>query len=284
MVPFPTDFKAYLVASVLLASVVVSVARVFSVYILAARVLFPKLDFLRADRQPWNLPRRVIAAVLATPLALYGLVAGIHNYDLGMGLFFAALTFLAMYSTCRTLWFTMDAAQEFLLLVEPYIRAIARLAIGFLVTYMLVVLGFAWLYQSIYQADPAAFTDAPPSAALAIGELIFFSLTTITTVGLSLIHPASVLAKFLVSAELVTGLVLIIGVFGVFIAQLAPTIDDVRAAALAEAQAAANAPPVDFGPAVGRLSANVRRALRRRAAATPSPAVASPAPQDPQNP
>src|SRR5207249_1739223 len=107
---------------------------------------------------------------------------------------------------------------------------------GFLLTYRRAVSIFAWLFVWTYSADKAAFTGTPPSfsvgevfkpaPSLAVGEFFFFSLTTITTVGLSPIHPVSALAEFLVSLELVLGLVLIVGVFGVFVAQHGHMLED----------------------------------------------------------
>jgi hypothetical protein len=171
---------------------------------------------------PWRSGLSGYALLAAAPTGLAFFTSAIIDaHPVGLGLIAGVLAFLCVYGTCASLMFSMDAAQEFITAVGPHVLLIARLGLGFLATFATVVFVFAMLFHSVYEADRFAFSDAP-SPELAFGELLYFSLMTITTASSS-VQPVSGLAKWLVAAEVVMGVLLLVGIVGVFFAGAAPT-------------------------------------------------------------
>ncbi len=122
----------------------------------------------------------------------------------------AALFFAPLFSFFTSVWTQMK------LLGVPF----ANIAAGYLITVIL----YAILYTSIYHLDPSSFqydpvrNAVPPAAVafevygshwvLSFGDFLYFSITTITTVGLSDVKPAigRRLTELVVSSELLLGL------------------------------------------------------------------------------
>jgi hypothetical protein len=167
----------------------------------------------------WQIDHRSGATIAAIPIGLYFLVEGTHAYNIVLGAVAGGTTFAALYLAFRLIWFSVDAAEDFLLYIDPYLAAVAGKCTGFLVTYLIVVGGYAAFFGWLYEKDPSAFSGGPVSGNSS-GEFMFYSLTTITSVGLSAIHPETPIAKIATGSELLTGLILLVGVFGVFVAQL----------------------------------------------------------------
>lgn len=92
----------------------------------------------------------------------------------------------------------------------PFARAMGLPVLGISIAYVVVVIEFASLYQIAFRLNP---DDAFRSDALAgpprVGDFLYFSLNTITTLGYSPLTPASPLVQFLTSVEVVAGIVLL---------------------------------------------------------------------------
>jgi hypothetical protein len=82
--------------------------------------------------------------------------------------------------------YTVKPMNEFGEWIAPYIDSIRMPAIGFVMTYLVIVVFFANRYEAIHRGDPAgafSFKGAlPPAATIDSGEFLYFSLTTITTI------------------------------------------------------------------------------------------------------
>jgi len=77
-------------------------------------------------------------------------------------------------------------------------------------SYMLFVEGFAYIYLLVSRHTAFAFAKGTQHD-LSFGEAIYFSITTLTTVGFGDIVPKSAEAKLIVCGEIVVGVV-----FGIF--------------------------------------------------------------------
>src|SRR6266487_311978 len=109
----------------------------------------------------WRIDRRSLGAIPAALVGLAFLVAGTYYFSLGQGIIAGVVTFVTTYGTFRIMWFSADAAEDFLLYIGPYLAAIARRGAGFLVTYTIVVWGYLALFGWLYGNDPTSFSDTP---------------------------------------------------------------------------------------------------------------------------
>lgn len=76
---------------------------------------------------------------------------------------------------------------------------------GAVVIYLNIVFLFALLDTLLATLVPAAYTDLPKGSHETIGVMIYFSLTTITTMGFGAIVPVHPLARSLATLEAVVG-------------------------------------------------------------------------------
>jgi hypothetical protein len=81
-----------------------------------------------------------------------------------------------------------------------------RLLILLFVNYLQIVAGFAYLYLHTAKVVRSGCSNAITSA----GDALYFSVVTITTLGFGDMTPFSSWAKFLVTAEVLTGLVFLV--------------------------------------------------------------------------
>lgn len=145
----------------------------------------------------------------------------------------------------------------------------ANRSVYFLVIVYLSVLGFASLYLAIGVADPSAFEGVRDSSSRV--TWLYFSLTTLATVGYGDIHPASTGAMIATSGQIAAGALLLSWLLAAFLSSPAP---DERAphepagatAVDARGAAGAVAPALDEAPASATLVAD-----RRPGRAAPSP-------------
>jgi len=114
-------------------------------------------------------------------------------------------------------------------------RRITRETIfGAIAAYLLIAIGFAYLYMYVGATQDAPFFDtATPDADVPSTSYMYFSLVTITTVGYGDLSPATSIARFLSTTEALVGQVYLVTivamVVGMFIQQrdsLAPSTDE----------------------------------------------------------
>jgi len=104
-------------------------------------------------------------------------------------------------------------------------------------TFTLVAWAFAYVYQTLQAIDPGAFTAAADvEAPRTWVELLFLSVTTLTSTGLSDIVPVTAHARSVVMVEQIAGLMYVALVISWIVGL---TIQRVRRAAEEEAEAAA---------------------------------------------
>lgn len=99
------------------------------------------------------------------------------------------------------------------LLFEEFFGRIARLVIpafAFLTFYSLLVILFASVYTIGNSLGAPNFRVAGSLRALTFPESLYFSLTTLSTVGYGDISPASNLARFITAIEIVCGVLLLL--------------------------------------------------------------------------
>ena len=86
-------------------------------------------------------------------------------------------------------------------------RITAHRVRGCIVLYLAIAMIFAWLYRLIADLMPGAFSAAliRSGDAFTIGSFSYYSLTTLTTLGLGDIVPVNALARSLTSLEAIVG-------------------------------------------------------------------------------
>jgi voltage-gated potassium channel Kch len=109
---------------------------------------------------------------------------------------------------------------------SAYLRAVAPPAAGFLLVYLTAAFLFALCYQGALKLDPNAFAR-PEGAGLSLGDLFYFSVVTLTTVGYGDIAPKSPLAKSLVGAEMIASVGLLVIAFPSVLAYLQPRFEEI---------------------------------------------------------
>jgi hypothetical protein len=104
--------------------------------------------------------------------------------------------------------------------VSKPLQELRHIIAGFFVAYILAIIAFEGLYGFILSHDTGAFGPLPSGIVERIGELAFFSVTTITTIGMSEVRPISGWAKAAVSAELFAGIAFVGFFIGAVLTQL----------------------------------------------------------------
>lgn len=100
--------------------------------------------------------------------------------------------------------------------IKPLLRAMWAGLVSFAIGYGFTIIVFAGFYMALYRVNPAFF-QMPSGARHLAWDFIYFSVTTITTVGLSDIKPGSAmfLPQAIVSAELIVGVFWVVVYFAV---------------------------------------------------------------------
>jgi len=75
--------------------------------------------------------------------------------------------------------------------------------------YLLLGIGFGFLYSFIEKLHPGAFVFQAQESKDIYGDMIYFSIVTLTTAGFGDIHPVHKIAKAVVMTEAVTGVLFI---------------------------------------------------------------------------
>jgi voltage-gated potassium channel len=99
------------------------------------------------------------------------------------------------------------------LLFEAFFRRVARLVIpafAFLTCYSLLVICFASFYSLADYARAPNFRIDGVARALTFPETLYFSVTTLSTVGYGDISPVTNLVRFIVAIEIVCGILLLL--------------------------------------------------------------------------
>ena len=100
--------------------------------------------------------------------------------------------------------------------IKPLLRAMWAGLVSFAIGYGFTIIVFAGFYMALYRVNPNFF-QMPSGARHLAWDFIYFSVTTITTVGLSDIKPGSAmfLPQAIVSAELIVGVFWVVVYFAV---------------------------------------------------------------------
>jgi hypothetical protein len=185
----------------------------------------------------WEVDGRQLALVPAFIAGVAFFIAGTAGYNAWLGAAAGLITFTCTYMATLMAWVIASAVRDFAVYLSPYIGAIAKRGTGFVAAYVMTLIGFGILFESLYEHEATSFSGVP-NVHITLGEFVFYSLTTMTSVGLSDIHPQSPWAKLASSAEVLLGLFLLVGVFGVFLAQSGPMLTSVRQTRVAKRSSA----------------------------------------------
>jgi hypothetical protein len=111
--------------------------------------------------------------------------------------------------------------------LTPLLIAMQGGLLSFAIGYGFTVFCFAGVYAALYRVHPASFSF-PQNLHLTMWDFIYFSLTTITTVGLSDIKPAShaIAPQVAVSAELAVGVFWVVIYFAIAMTLLQVSVRD----------------------------------------------------------
>lgn len=127
---------------------------------------------------------------------------------------------------CQLAWYLRDGLVLFVESVAKPLNSLSQLLIGFMTWYLVIIALFSTSYWIIdwFQADAFSGLEhitnlfgADGANLSSKGDLLFYSLTTITTIGLSDVKPVTGLAKVVTSFEILVGLGWIAVVFAIFI-------------------------------------------------------------------
>jgi len=171
---------------------------------------------------PWlsPLPGASLIARAATALVLLAALGAIGLRTIGVVLFAAAIAGEALEVTAATRWaLVVGALVRLVFLVFVFLRVLlhvlrkrhvtADTLAAAVCSYMLLGLVFADLYMLAVQAVPDAFvipaSFEPASRADLRGTLIYFSFSTLTTVGFGDVHAATPGVGGLAASEAVAG-------------------------------------------------------------------------------
>jgi hypothetical protein len=101
--------------------------------------------------------------------------------------------------------------------IKPLLRAMWAGLVSFAIGYGFTIILFAGFYMALYRLNPNFFQIPSGVHGHLVWDFIYFSVTTITTIGLSDIKPGSAmfLPQALVSAELIVGIFWVVVYFAV---------------------------------------------------------------------
>lgn len=132
----------------------------------------------------------------------------------------------------------------------------ANKSVYFLVIVYLSVLGFAALYLAIGVTEPSAFVGAGDGASRI--TWLYFSLTTLATVGYGDIHPESTGAMIAVSSQIAAGALLLSWLLAAFLSS--PAVDEGASDdALRKATDPLDAPPEGNAASLGEALGDMRQ-------------------------
>jgi len=124
---------------------------------------------------------------------------------------------LMLFSPSRTLLFigTIGWAVFFAFVTMSQLRSVLKqrsvtseTIANAISVYLLIGLTWGIVYVLIFQLDPQAFSfgsSAPPTLPNAFPDLIYFSMTTLSTIGFGDITPVSLQARYIAVSEGITG-------------------------------------------------------------------------------
>ena len=124
----------------------------------------------------------------------------------GIGLYYVGAKMSSM--GLRKIDLRLRPAAEFFGELMPLLRVMSRGLVSFGLGYGLTTLLFAGFYAALYQANPLSFHNAEADWHPSVWDFIYFSVTTITTVGLSDLKPEHDFfwPQACVSLELIAGI------------------------------------------------------------------------------
>src|SRR5207247_1397524 len=103
----------------------------------------------------------------------------------------------------------------------PYVRTMLLPAVGFGFAYLSLVIEFASAYAVLARVDPGgSFLAEALAGPPLIGDFLFFSLSTMTTLGYSPLTPVSPIVQVLSSLEVLAGITLLTVGFAAVLAHL----------------------------------------------------------------
>jgi inward rectifier potassium channel len=144
---------------------------------------------------------------------------------------------------------------------EPYLLALAMSWPAFLVTVALVYLAINLLFAGLYSLDPAGIGGATGDA-LSFAEAFFFSVQTLGSIGYGVLHPVSLYAHLVVTAESLSGLLFIALTTGLAFARFSRSTARIRFSHLAVIHTYNGSPTLAFRLANERRNGLLEARLR----------------------
>lgn len=93
-------------------------------------------------------------------------------------------------------------------------KLLEKFLIRFFSTFMILTIGYAFIYYGLYKLDPCSFVSIAEQTGVApfgsFADFVYYSGITIATVGYGDIYPVHNLARFLVIIEVMSGALLVI--------------------------------------------------------------------------
>jgi Ion channel len=183
-----------LLASLILLIVVISFLDLESTYGVVISLLFAfvLLTAIRVVTDEGQYRRSAyILAILWLALSSIGIATQQEALRVVTGLLFIAFTFLSIGVILRRIVAAIEVDSD----VISYSIS----------TYLLTAIAWAVSYELIYVLEPESFRAVEGGSELTLNHFIYFSLTTITTLGYGDITPASVPVGIWAALEAATG-------------------------------------------------------------------------------
>jgi hypothetical protein len=142
-----------------------------------------------------NVRSFVVAICLAMPALAFHLVGIITGEEY----------YLTLSRVCSVLFYVLTIAHLLYYVFQPEVMDADKL-FGAASVYLMLGVTWAYLYSLIVAANPEAFRGLETNGLVNIMiQLIYFSFTTLTTVGYGDITPATSLTRMLANMEQITG-------------------------------------------------------------------------------